>query len=178
MMNQIANITLFAAALLDMLVLLGRDITAHRDNGHDNTRYYDWMKKSGEILSPKRLLPFTVFIATFTTMAQQSWIVVMILAATLLIQAIALLKGNQWRLMVSDKRTYQMLALALFLVTLVGVFVIPDVFKQTDALLGTQVMAQCAVMLLVLTPFLTMLVAWMLKKGRKVNGPEQPDQQD
>lgn len=178
MMNQIANITLFVAALLDMLVLLGGDITSHRNNGHDNTRYYDSLKKSGEILSPKRLLPFAVFIATFTTMAQQSWIVVMILAATLLIQAIALLKGNQWKLMVSDKHSNQMLALALLMVTLVGVLVIPDVFKQTNALFGTQVMAKCAVMLLVLTPFLTMLVSWMLKKGRKVNGPEQPDRQD
>ena len=32
--------------------------------------------------------------------------------------------------------------------------------------------------LLLVTPFLTMLVAWMLKLGRGVNGPEQHTPQD
>ena len=110
MMNQTANIALLVAALLDMIVLLCGDITAHRDNGHNNSRYYAWLNKSGELLSPKRLLLLAVFIATFTTMALQSWIVVMLLAALLLAQSIVLLSSRQWKLMASDKRMGLMLA--------------------------------------------------------------------
>ena len=50
MTNQTANIALLVAALLDMIVLLVGDITAPRDNGHNNSRYYAWLSKSGELL--------------------------------------------------------------------------------------------------------------------------------
>ena len=115
-MNLIANITLLVAALLDMIVLLGGDIADHRNNGHSNSKYYRWLDKSGEIMSLKRLLLLAVFVCTFTTMALQSWIVVMILAATLLIQGIYLLWRRQWKLLDDGKNARQMLFTAIFIV--------------------------------------------------------------
>ena len=55
-LNVIANVTLLVAALLDMVVLLGADITDHRNNGHSNSKYYNWLNKNSELMSAKRLL--------------------------------------------------------------------------------------------------------------------------
>lgn len=177
MMNQTANIALLVTALLDMIVLLGGDITAHRDNGHNNSRYYAWLNKSGEFLSPKRLLLLAVFIATFTTMALESWIVVMLLAALLLVQAIVLLSSRQWKLMASDKRMGRMLAVAMIL-SLIVIGIVDHLGSKVSALFASRVTSMVAVMLLPITPLLTMLVAWMIGAGHDVNGPEPPDQQD
>ena len=178
MMNLIANIVMTVSALFCLVVFLGGDITKHREMGHSNAKYSQWLRESGEFLSPKRLLLLVVFFGNFTTMAQVSWIVVMILAVALLILGIARLKRRQWKLMERDQRTNRMLSIVLLLVMLVGIFMIASAYEQTNALFVSHIMAIWALMLLVVTPFLTMLVAWMLKMGRGVNGPEQHTPQD
>ena len=178
MMNLIANIVMTVSALFCLVVFLGGDITKHREMGHSNAKYSQWLRESGEFLSPKRLLLLVVFFGNFTTMAQESWIVVMILAVALLILGFAQLKRRQWKLMERDQRTNRMLSIVLLLVMLVGIFMIASAYEQTNALFVSHIMAIWALMLLVVTPFLTMLVAWMLKMGRGVNGPEQHTPQD
>ena len=178
MMNLIANIVMTVSALFCMVVFLGGDITKHREMGHSNAKYSQWLRKSGELLSPKRLLLLVVFLGNLTTMAQESWIVIMILATALLILGIVQLKGRQWKLMERDKRTDRMLSIVLWLVMLVGIFMIRDAYVQTNALFALHVMTMWALIFLVVTPFLTMLAAWMLKLGRGVNGPEQHTPQD
>ena len=178
MMNLIANIVMTVSALFCLVVFLGGDFTKHREMGHSNTKYSQWLRESGEFLSPKRLLLLVVFLGNLTTMAQESWIVIMILAAALLILGISQLKGRQWKLMERDKRTDRMLSIVLWLVMLVGIFMIRGAYVQTNALFALHVMTMWALMFLLVTPFLTMLAAWMLKLGRGVNGPEQHTPQD
>lgn len=178
MMNLIANIVMTVSALFCMVVFLGGDITKHREMGHSNAKYSQWLRESGELLSPKRLLLLVVFLGNLTTMAQESWIVIMILATALLILGIVQLKGRQWKLMERDKRTDRMLSIVLWLVMLVGIFMIRGAYVQTNALFALHVMTMWALIFLVVTPFLTMLAAWMLKLGRDVNGPEQQTPQD
>ena len=178
MMNLIANIVMTVSALFCMVVFLGGDITKHREMGHSNAKYSQWLRKSGELLSPKRLLLLVVFLGNLTTMAQESWIVIMILAAALLILGIVQLKGRQWKLMERDKRTDRMLFIVLWLVMLVGIFTIRGAYVHTNALFASHIMTMWALMFLLVTPFLTMLAAWMLKLGRDVNGPEQQTPQD
>ena len=177
-MNLIANIVMTISALFCMVVFLGGDITKHREMGHSNAKYSQWLRKSGELLSPKRLLLLVVFLGNLTTMAQESWIVIMILAAALLILGIVQLKGRQWKLMERDKRTDRMLSIVLWLVMLVGIFTIRGAYVHTNALFASHIMTMWALMFLLVTPFLTMLAAWMLKLGRDVNGPEQQTPQD
>ena len=178
MMNLIANIVMTISALFCMVVFLGGDITKHREMGHSNAKYSQWLRKSGELLSPKRLLLLVVFLGNLTTMAQESWIVIMILATALLILGIVQLKGRQWKLMERDKRTDRMLSIVLWLVMLVGIFTIRGAYVHTNALFALHIMTMWALMFLLVTPFLTMLAAWMLKLGRDVNGPEQQTPQD
>lgn len=160
-MTLIANIALLVAALFDMIVFLGGDITAHRNNGHVNDKYYRWLSQSGELSSPKRLLLIAVFFATFTTMAQQSWMVIMILAATLLIQGIVLLKQRQWKLMDWDKRTGRMLVTAVIL-ALIAIGAAVYYGSLTSLVFASRVSGAASVLILFITPLLTMLAAWLL----------------
>lgn len=180
MMNLIANITLLVAALLDMIVLLGGDIADHRNNGHSNTKYYRWLDKSGEIMSLKRLLLLAVFVCTFTTMALQSWIVVMILAATLLIQGIYLLWRRQWKLLDDGKNARQMLFTAIFIV-LCAIFGVGQSALRSSVgttLFASRVTSMAAVMIVPITWLLTMLTALVLRIRPDSDTPEQQDQQD
>ncbi len=180
MMNLIANITLLVAALLDMIVLLGGDIADHRNNGHSNSKYYRWLNKSGEIMSLKRLLLLAVFVCTFTTMALQSWIVVMILAATLLIQGIYLLWRRQWKLLDDGKNARQMLFTAIFIV-LCAIFGVGQSALRSSVgttLFASRVTSMAAVMIAPVTWLLTMLTAWVLRIRPDSDNPEQQDQQD
>lgn len=180
MMNLIANITLLVAALLDMIVLLGGDIADHRNNGHSNSKYYRWLNKSGEIMSLKRLLLLAVFVCTFTTMALQSWIVVMILAATLLIQGIYLLWRRQWKLLDDGKNARQMLFTAIFIVlcAIFGVGLSALRSSVGTTLFASRVTSMAAVMIVPITWLLTMLTAWVLRIRPDSDTPEQQDQQD
>ena len=171
-MNLIANITLLVAALLDMIVLLGGDITAHRDNGHNNSKYYRWLDKSGEILSPKRLLLLAVFLGTFTTMALESWMVVMILAAVLLAQGIYLLSRRQWKLMAGDKRCWSMLATAMIL-ALIAIGAAAVWGSKTSSVFASRISSMVAAMIPPVTWLLTMLAAWLLRSGNGVIDSEQ-----
>lgn len=180
MMNLIANITLLVAALLDMIVLLGGDIADHRNNGHSNSKYYRWLNKSGEIMSLKRLLLLAVFVCTFTTMALQSWIVVMVLAATLLIQGIYLLWRRQWKLLDDGKNARQMLFTAIFIV-LCAIFGVGQSALRSSVgttLFASRVTSMAAVMIVPITWLLTMLTALVLRIRPDSDTPEQQDQQD
>ena len=179
-MNLIANITLLVAALLDMIVLLGGDIADHRNNGHSNSKYYRWLNKSGEIMSLKRLLLLAVFVCTFTTMALQSWIVVMILAATLLFQGICLLWRRQWKLLDDGKNARQMLFTAIFIV-LCAIFGVGQSALRSSVgttLFASRVTSMAAVMIVPITWLLTMLTALVLRIRPDSDTPEQQDQQD
>ena len=180
MMNLIANITLLVAALLDMIVLLGGDIADHRNNGHSNSKYYRWLNKSGELMSLKRLLLVAVFVCTFTTMALQSWIVVMILAATLLIQGIYLLWRRQWKLLDDGKNARKMLFTAIFIV-LCAIFGVGQSALRSSVgttLFASRVTSMAAVMIVPITWLLTMLTALVLRIRPDSDTPEQQDQQD
>ena len=180
MMNLIANITLLVAALLDMIVLLGGDIADHRNNGHSNSKYYRWLDKSGELMSLKRVLLLAVFVGTFTTMALQSWIVVMILAATLLIQGIYLLWRRQWKLLDDGKNARQMLFTAIFIV-LCAIFGVGQSALRSSVgttLFASSVTSMTAVMIVPITWLLTMLSAWMLRIRPDSDNPEQQEPQD
>ena len=179
-MNLIANITLLVAALLDMTVLLGGDITAHRNNGHSNSKYYSWLNKSGEFLSSKRWLPVAVLFGALSTMAQQSWIVVMILAAVMLSQGIYLFRKRQWKLLDHGKIAGRMLAIALFIavIAIAGVGRSALTSKAGGAVFASQAASIAAVMITPVTWLLTMFSAWVLRIDHDVNGQERPELRD
>ena len=171
MMTLIANISLLVAALFDMIVLLGSDIADHRNNGHSNTKYYKWLSKSGELMSPKRLLLLAVFMGTFTTMALESWMVVMILAAVMLAQGIYLLKQRQWKLLDDGKNAKRMLLVAVLIVLFAIFGVGQSALRSTagTAVFASRVTSMAAVMITPITWLLTMITAWVMRIRNDVN---------
>ena len=176
-LNVIANLALLVAALLDMVVLLGADIADHRNNGHSNSKYYNWLNKNSELMSAKRLLPLAVFLGTFTTMAQESWMVVMILAAVLLAQSIYLLWQRQWKLLDNGKNAGRMLFTATLIVlsAIFGIGLSALRSSVGTTLFASRVTSMAAVMIPPITWLLTMLTAWVLRIRSDVNDSADPN---
>jgi len=174
-MTLIAYISLLVAALLDLCVVLHRDMQVMQRNQYRCSNYNKWLRESGELSSPKRLLVLAVLIAIFTTMAQVSWIVVMLLAAALAIQAIVLLsaKGDEKRESL-NKRSWRAYALAIVL-TLAITAAAGYLGSRTNETDATRSAATITVMILAITPLLTMLVNWLLYpiENRNQSGTEK-----
>ena len=108
-MTHVAHITLLFAAVLDLFAMLYRDTLTLQEENSDNSQYFKWLKNSGEFTSIKRLLAVAILFGVFTTMAQVSWIVVLILAIALAAQALYLLPKKQTepsKLAPRSKRVY------------------------------------------------------------------------
>ena len=165
-MTTIAYITLLVAALFDLCVMLGRDLTDHQQNEFSNRRYNEWLRQSSELSSPRRILVLAVLIATCTTMAQMSWIVIMILAAVLLAQGIYLLSSRQWKLFGLSPRIGRMFFTAIIL-TLIAVGAASYLGNFTGAEDASRSAAIAAIIVLAITPLLTMLTAWLLSPIEK-----------
>lgn len=168
-MTFIGYISLLVAALLDMLVMLGMDVQAMQASAYSNRKYNNWLRESGELSSFKRILVLAVLIGTCTTMAQMSWIVVMILAAALIVQGIVLMRS--WlstKTLVFDSRAAALYftAIIITLVVLVATGYLGNRSGKADAAHAVAIMA---VMILAITPLLTMLANWLLKPFSKHN---------
>ena len=161
MMTMIAYTTLLIAALFDLTVMLRWDINALRENDFSSSSYNTWLRKSGELSSLKRLLVLAVLIATCTTMAQTSWIVVMILAAGLIIQSATMLFTRQEPPINFNRRAWLTLAIAIILALLAisTAFYLGNLTNEIDA---THAAAITTVMILAISPLLTMLANCLL----------------
>ena len=175
-MNVIANVSLLVVSLLDMIVLLGGDITDHRNNSHSNSKYYKCLSTSGELMSPKRLLLLVLFVGTFTTMAQESWMVVMILAAVMLAQATYLLNQRQWKLLDNGQNAKRMLFTATFIALLALFGVGQSALRSSVGTIrfASRVTSMAAVMITPITWLLTMITAWVLRIRGDVNDSTPP----
>lgn len=163
-MTLISYIILLTAGLIDLVVILRHDVLTMQQCGFNAQSYNKLLKVNGEVYSAKRLLPLAVLIGACTTMAQMSWIVILILAAVILAQALYLLFQKQEKSASMGKRSLRVycitLALAIIIPALVSHFIPGDDTKSFNA-------ASLTVLLEILcSPVLVMLANWMLP-GRK-----------
>ncbi len=167
-MTDIAHYTLLATALIDLSAMLHIDSNALHINGYSNSQYYSSLRENDEFTSSKRLTPLAVLIACCTTMASMSWIVVMILAAVLIIQAIALLCHLPKRPVGTGKRRARIHVTAL----IITATAIAGVYYASPSNNGgtAQAMSFLAVMTLTTSPLLTMLANWLLRPINKQSG--------
>ncbi|MBR7011557.1 MAG: hypothetical protein IKI10_01550 [Muribaculaceae bacterium] len=173
MMTLIGYITLLVAAMLDMLVMLGMDMQAMQASGYSNRKYNNWLRESGELSSFKRVLVLAVLIGTCTTMAQMSWMVVVILAAVLLVQGIVLLRswlGN--KTLAFDRRAAGRYFTAIF-ITLIILAATGYLGYRSGSVDAAHAVAIMAVMILAITPLLTMLTNWLLKPFGKLSNSDE-----
>lgn len=178
MMTTIANISLIVAALLGLCVMLRWDLHALQQSSYNNSRYNTWLRQNSDLASPKRLIVLAVLIGSFTTMAQTSWMVVLLLAIVLAALAIAVaLKLHDKPLKWDGRVTRRfILALILALLAIAGTMVMAQRLNEADALRPASMLA---VLILAISPLLTMLSNWLLRPLEKHhekdvgNGPEE-----
>ena len=157
----IAFAALLAAALFDLCVMLLPETLALQENGHSNGRFYSWPVKGDELTAPRRLLVLAVLIGCCTTMARSSWLVILLLAITLLAQGIILLfsKGTKPSLLKRHGWLVYCTAIVLALLASAAGYILGNHQGTADALESA---ATIAVILLALSPLLAMLANWLL----------------
>ena len=165
-MTTIAYISLLVTALIGLCAMLSWDLQKLQQNGYRNSQYNAWLRQSSELTSPKRLAVLAVLIASLTTMAQQSWIVVMILAAALLFIAIWILLKRDDKRPKPDGRAALLAAVTLTLAMLAigGTVMMGKRLHEADLLRPA---SMTAVMVLAISPLLTMLANWLLGSPKK-----------
>ena len=173
-MTIIANTTLLIAALLDLWAMLRRDALAMRQAEYSNSRFYSWLGESSELTTPTRLLPLAILIASFTTMARMSWIVVMILAAALVAQGIYLLLNKTGEKTASSKRMAR-LRLASFVLALSTTAIISGLGHHFGTSEVNELASIFSVMVLAVSPLLTMFTNWVISPIEKRNNTEKDD---
>ncbi|MBR5725225.1 MAG: hypothetical protein IKX56_00660 [Muribaculaceae bacterium] len=163
-MELIAQTSLLAAAALDLIAMLRHDELTLQSCAHSNSDYNRLLKKNSEISSVKRLLPFAVTIGACTTMAQMSWIVVFILAAVILAQALYLLWPNREGTHKMGKRSWGVyclaLALAIILPALLGYFVPGSLIE------GVRTAVWTILLEIIISPALVMLANWLPPRSK------------
>ena len=164
--TTIAYICLLVAALAALCAMLLCDLSALRHQEYSNKRFYSWLCESGELTALKRLTALVVLIGCFTTMARTSWMVVMILAAVLAVLAVVLLtrRDQGKRLGGRSTRVFIQAMTAAILIVGAGAWV-PRMLGEPD---NMEPAALLAVMLVAVSPLLTMFANWLVPgKGKQ-----------
>ena len=159
--TTISHITLLVAALVTLFAMLRWDLLNLQHSGYSNRRYSAWLRQSGDISSLKRLLVAAILIGSFTTMAMASWMVEMVLAAVLIALAVSMLIRNPERPLVYSSRVVSVLIVALLiaLIALGAIFFLGQRWGQNDTVRPA---ATLAIMLIIISPLLTMFSNWIL----------------
>lgn len=165
-MTMIAYICLLVTALAALCAMQLSDLAALRRLEYSNNRFYTWLRESSELTAPKRLAALAVLVGCFTTMARSSWMVVMILAAVLAVLAVVLLmrRDETKRLGGRSTRVFIQAMTVAILIVAAGAWV-PRMLGEPDVVEPT---ALLAVMLVAVSPLLTMFANWLVPgKGKK-----------
>lgn len=163
-MTMIAHICLLVAALVALFAMLRCDLAALHRHEYSNKRFYSWLVESGELTTARRLTALVVLVGCFTTMARTSWMVVMLLAVLLALLAVVLLRrrGDAERLGGRSTRVLVLAMVVAVLVTAAGAWV-SRLTGEADAI---EPAATLAVMLVAVSPLLTMLANLLLCPGK------------
>ena len=168
-MTLTAYIILLAAALFDLCMMLRLDILTLQLSEFVNASHNKKLQATGEFTSSKRLLVLAVLIGVCTTMARMSWVVVLILAAVILVQAIGLSNNNRRREIEIDKR-----ATRLFITTFIFTLLVVEFAGYLGSYKGVENAAQDAAAMALLctavSPMITMAANWLLNPiERRIN---------
>ena len=165
-----ANIALAIAAAITLCAMLRLDVSALQRNGFSNSRFYSHLLESGSLSSIPRLVAAAVLMGSITTMARDSWMVVALLAAVLLITGIYLLAKKHPDAQPLKGRSIAILAasviVALAATAATGLLTGQQDNAATDVSLTLQLAA-------ILSPVLIMAINWPISLFNKDKGNAQ-----
>lgn len=157
MMTVFTEYAMLVAALFGLCAMVRWDLQMMQQNGYSNSRYFTWLRQSGEPTSLKRILVLAVLIGSLTSMALGSWMVMAALAGVLIIFGFVMFFRRQDRPLVLSGRAVRLyiftLILALLAVAAVFIFGEKDLPRTASTL---------AVVLLAVSPLLIIIANTLL----------------
>lgn len=157
MMTVFTEYAMLVAALFGLCAMVRWDLQMMQQNGYSNSRYFTWLRQSGEPTSLKRILVLAVLIGSLTSMALGSWMVMAALAGVLIIFGFVMFFRRQDRPLVLSGRAVRLyiftLILALLAVATVFIFGEKDLPRTASTL---------AVVLLAVSPLLIIIANTLL----------------
>ena len=172
----IAHLSLITAALLALLGMLRQDTTLLQLNHFNNSRFNSHLQEKDELFSAPRLVALAVLVGSITTMAKESWMVIIILAVVLAILGIYLLSKKRPDASHFNGRATRVYTISVIL-SIIAVAA-ADGFSMNPSLINSVYDRALALELCtVISPLLVMLSNWLLglfMKNEK-NGTKSSD---
>ena len=161
-----AHIILLAAGLFDFIATLHNDVRSLQLSRFNNRRYNSLMKDNEEITSLNRLLSLAVLIGVCTTMAQMSWMVVLILAVVIFTHGLYSLRRNLDKLPKLSKHAWLVYAVALLMGAVSAGLITFFMVRQAQAQ-GARIAAIAMLVELLVSPLFVMLANCLLPRPKE-----------
>ncbi len=156
----IAHLAFGAAALLTLIGMLLKDTALLQLNHFSNSRFNSHLQEKGELYTVPRLTAIAVLAGSITTMAKDSWMVVIILAVALAILGSYLLSKKR-----PDASHFNGRATGVygssFILSIVAAPAAGFSMNQ-DTINSTYETAQAMLLCAVISPLLVILSNWLL----------------
>lgn len=88
----IANILLAVASFFTLAAMLRWDALCMQQHEYSNKQFMQWLQHTDESYSTKRIVAMAALVASATSWARESWMVVAIVALTMLVLAVVTLR--------------------------------------------------------------------------------------
>ena len=172
----LAHLSLGSAALLALIGMLRKDTILLQLNHFSNSRFYTHLQEKGELSSVPRLAAIAVLAGSITTMAKESWMVVIILAAVLAILGIYLLTKKRPDASHFNGRATGVYAIS-FILSIIATAAAGYFSTSQDLINSAYDRALALQLCAVISPLLVILSNWLLGLFRKneENGTKSSD---
>lgn len=157
----LAHLSLGSAALLALIGMLRKDTILLQLNHFSNSRFYTHLQEKGELSSVPRLAAIAVLAGSITTMAKESWMVVIILAAVLAILGIYLLTKKRPDASHFNGRATGVYAIS-FILSIIATAAAGYFSTSQDLINSAYDRALALQLCAVISPLLVMLSNWLL----------------
>ena len=174
----LAHLSLGSAALLALIGMLRQDTALMQLNHFSNSQFYSHLQEKGELSSVPRLAAIAVLAGSITTMAKESWMVVIILAVVLAILGIYLLTKK-----LPDASHFNGRATGVYAISVTLSIIVTAAagyFSTNQDLINSAYDRALALLLCaVISPLLVMLSNWLLGPFMKneENGTQPSDKE-
>lgn len=156
----IAHLAFGAAALLTLIGMLLKDTALLQLNHFSNSRLNSHLQEKGELYTVPRLAAIAVLAGSITTMAKDSWMVVIILAVVLAILGIYLLSKKRPDASHFNGRATGVYGISFILSTVAAPAA--GFSMNQDTINSTYETAQAMLLCAVISPLLVILSNWLL----------------
>jgi hypothetical protein len=156
----LAHLALGSAALLTLIGMLRKDTILLQLNHFSNSRFNSHLQEKGELYTVPRLAAIAVLAGSITTMAKESWMVVIILAVVLAILGIYLLSKKRPDASHFNGRATGVYGISFILSTVAAPAA--GFSMNQDTINSTYETAQAMLLCAVISPLLVILSNWLL----------------